>query len=40
MMEGKFSIRYIPRFEKDLNEIVDYITFKLKSQTSAMNLGV
>lgn len=38
MMEGKFSLRYFPRFEEDLNEIVDYIAFKLQNQTSAKNL--
>ncbi len=38
MMEGRFSLRYIPRFEEDLNEIVDYIAFKLQNQASAKNL--
>lgn len=38
MIEGKFSLRYIPRFEEDLNEIVDYIVFRLQNQASAKNL--
>lgn len=38
MMESKFSLRYISKFEEDLNEIVDYITFKLQNQASAKNL--
>src|SRR5690242_1902869 len=38
MIEGKFSLRYIPRFEEDLNEIVDYIVLKLKNQASAKKL--
>lgn len=37
-MDGKFSLRYIPKYEDDLNEIVDYITFKLHNPDSAMNL--
>ena len=29
MLNGKYSLRYIPRYEEDINEIVDYIVFKL-----------
>lgn len=38
MLDGKYSLRYIPRYEEDLNEIVDYIVFKLHNPDSAMNL--
>ncbi|MBA1336579.1 MAG: hypothetical protein HPY66_3014 [Firmicutes bacterium] len=38
MLGGNFSLRYTPRFEEDLNEIVDYIVFKLRNPDSAMNL--
>lgn len=38
MMDGKYTLRYIPRYEQDLNEIVDYITFKLQNPHSAMKL--
>ena len=38
MKESKYTLRYIPRYEEDLNEIVDYITFKLQSPHSAMKL--
>lgn len=38
MTESKFILRYIPKFEEDLNEIVDYITFTLYNQASAKNL--
>ncbi|KUO72692.1 MAG: hypothetical protein APF77_05860 [Clostridia bacterium BRH_c25] len=38
MLSGKYSLRYISRFEKDLNEIIDYITFKLHNPVSAINL--
>ena len=38
MTESKFILRYIPKFEEDLNEIVDYITFALHNQASAKNL--
>jgi len=38
MLGGKYSLRYIPSFEKDLNEIVDYIAFKLHNPVSAINL--
>lgn len=38
MPAGKYSLRYIPRFEQDLNEIVDYIVFKLHNSAGAINL--
>lgn len=38
MQDSKYTLRYIPRYEKDLNEIVDYIVIKLHSRDSAMNL--
>lgn len=38
MLGDKFSLRYIPKFVEDLNEIVDYIIFKLHNPDSAMNL--
>jgi len=33
-----YKIKYLPRFEKDLEEITDYITFELYSTDSAINL--
>ncbi|ATW27608.1 type II toxin-antitoxin system RelE/ParE family toxin [Candidatus Formimonas warabiya] len=38
MLAGKYALRYIPRFEQDLNEIVDYIVFKLHNPAGAINL--
>lgn len=38
MLGDKYSLRYIPRYEEDLNGIVDYIVFKLHNPHSAMNL--
>lgn len=38
MPEGKYSLRYISIFEKDLNGIVDYISFKLYNPVGALNL--
>lgn len=38
MLGDKFSIRYTPKFLEDLNEIVDYITYKLHNPDSVMNL--
>lgn len=37
-MESKYSLRFIPRFEADLNEIIDYIVFKLHNPDSAIKL--
>ena len=38
MLDGKYSLRYIRRYEEDLNEIVDYIVFRLHNPDSAMKL--
>lgn len=38
MVEGKYSLRYIPRFEVDLNNIVDYLVFKLHNSDAAEKL--
>lgn len=38
MAEGKYSLRYIPRFEVDLNNIVDYLVFKLHNSDAAEKL--
>lgn len=38
MVEGKYYLRYIPRFEADLNEIVDYLVFKLHNPNAAEKL--
>lgn len=35
---SKYTLRYIPRFETDLNEIVDYIALKLKNPGAALKL--
>jgi hypothetical protein len=29
MKENKYTLRYLQKFEDELNEIVDYITFRL-----------
>jgi toxin ParE1/3/4 len=38
MKENEYSLRYLSRYEDDLNEIVDYIMFKLHNHHSAMKL--
>lgn len=38
MDNKKYKLRVLPLFEKDLNEIVDYIAFKLKNPTAANDL--
>jgi len=38
MLSGKYSLRYLTRYEQDLNEIVDYIVFKLHNPEGAINL--
>lgn len=38
MPESKYTIRYLPKYVEDLNEIVDYIVLKLYSLDSAINL--
>lgn len=38
-MEGKkYTVRYLPLFEEDLNDIVDYIMFRLKNPDAANRL--
>ena len=38
MKNDKFILRYLPKYEEDLNEIVDYIAFKLHNPESALIL--
>jgi plasmid stabilization system protein ParE len=38
MGKNKFSLRYLPKYEEDLNEIVDYISIKLQNPESALRL--
>ncbi|GAB6155505.1 hypothetical protein JCM17380_42560 [Desulfosporosinus burensis] len=38
MLSDKYSLRYLTRYEQDLNEIVDYIVFKLHNPEVAINL--
>jgi|GEM_PF-4886307 len=38
MLESKCTLRYLPIYEEDLNEIVDYIVYRLHSPESAMKL--
>lgn len=33
-----YEIRYLPIFEKDLSEIIDYITFQLRNPEAARSL--
>ncbi len=35
MAKKKYRLRILPLFESDLNETVDYITFKLQNPTAA-----
>lgn len=35
MEEKHYKLRFLPLFEEDLNEIVDYITFRLKNPIAA-----
>lgn len=38
-MDGKrYELRVLPLFEEDLNEIVDYIAFRLQNPAAAENL--
>lgn len=37
MQESKYTLRYLPKYVEDLNEIVDYIIHKLKNVTAANN---
>ncbi len=38
MGKSKFRLRYLPKYEEDLNELVDYISFKLQNPESALRL--
>jgi len=38
MAERIFKLRYLPLFEEDLTEIIDYIIYQLKNQQAANNL--
>lgn len=38
MKRAEYKLSYLPRYEKDLNEIIDYIAFKLNNPHSAMKL--
>ncbi len=38
MGKSKYSLKYLPKYEEDLNEIVDYISFKLQNPISALRL--
>jgi len=38
MISDKYILRYLPKYEKDLNEIADYISFKLHNPESALRL--
>lgn len=38
MLRSKYTLRYLNKFEEDLNEIVDYIMYKLHNPTSAVKL--
>lgn len=37
MQESKYTLRYLPKYVEDLNEIADYIIHKLKNVTAANN---
>ena len=38
MEDKKYELRFLPLFEDDFSEIVDYITFNLKNPTAAERL--
>lgn len=38
MSEKHYKLRFLPLFEEDLNEIVDYITYRLKNPIAAETL--
>lgn len=38
MIGNKYNLRYLPKFEEDLNEIIYYIVYKLHSPESALRL--
>ena len=35
MSEKRYELRFLPLFEEDLNEIVDYITLRLRNPAAA-----
>ena len=35
MNERSYKLRFLPLFEEDLNEIVDYITYRLRNPAAA-----
>jgi hypothetical protein len=35
MLENKYFLKYLPKYEEDLNEIVDYIVYKLRRGRNA-----
>lgn len=37
-MDKAYELRFLPLFEEDLNEIVDYIAFNLKNPSAAKRL--
>lgn len=37
-MEKKYKLKYLPLFYNDLDEITDYIIYKLKNEIAANNL--
>ena len=39
MNEKHYELRFLPLFEDDLDEIVDYITYRLKNPENRMALG-
>ena len=38
MSQIQYKLSFLPLFEEDLNEIVDYITEQLNNPTAAQNL--
>ena len=38
MPDSKYQLRYLPKYEDDLNEIIDYIVLDLKNPVSANRL--
>lgn len=38
MKDVEYNLRYLPQYERDLNEIVDYISIKLQNPISALKL--
>ena len=39
MNEKHYKLRFLPLFEEDLNEIVDYITHRLKKPNRRRRIG-